>query len=293
MPTKQFLSMGPIGRGIFRARAVVTFAGEFLGSTSKLVPVPSKSDPFRMVGKYQIAGEWMDCRPNPPAGGEVLGLIQVRNGEGRLPRALRSLSEACDAIIGLDDGSSDGTYEVLRSFPKVVLVIRRARTPTPWCHPENETRNLLLRAADVRRPAYCVSLDDDEEFENPGMVRDLLLKLGPPGVRFGVAFMWDSPDTVLTRPLGGGPRLVRARAFRWHPGSVVKSAKLHCGSVPYGNGYWDLPQVRILHWGTLRREDRVRKLEMYARMDPGGRIQGYPYFYLTGKGVFEKVPSRA
>jgi Glycosyl transferase family 2 len=53
----------------------------------------------------------------------LIGITRLRNEELILRDALDYVGNHVDAIIGYDDASTDGTLEILRGHPKVVLVV--------------------------------------------------------------------------------------------------------------------------------------------------------------------------
>ena len=246
---------------------------------------PIKKD-FAAVGSSLIAGYWIPYRSRGVSKGPILGLIQSWNGESRIRKALESLSSVCDQIICLDDGSTDGTVSVMRSFKKVSKIIRRPAQKVPWSHPEPVTRNLLLRAADAVKPIYCLSLDDDEELEDPEAVRELILKMSPPAVHLGVVDLWNREDRARIMLVEGRPRTA-GRVWRWRTNASVRSTYLHCGSLPEVPDFWSLPDIRILHWGLFSPAVRKTKHDRYNRLDPGGAMNGMGYrHFISSNNVF-------
>jgi hypothetical protein len=53
---------------------------------------------------------------------KVIALVPVRNEAWVLEHTLRSLSAFCDAVIVSDQGSTDGSRDICRRFPKVALL---------------------------------------------------------------------------------------------------------------------------------------------------------------------------
>ena len=53
---------------------------------------------------------------------KIIGLVPVRNEAWVLPHSLASLSGFCDVVIVSDQSSDDGSREICRTFPKVVLL---------------------------------------------------------------------------------------------------------------------------------------------------------------------------
>lgn len=95
-------------------------------------------------------------------------IIVTRNRRDELERALHScLIQLGDPeIIVIDDASSDGTPEMVRSrFPRVRLIV----DPTPQGYIVQRNR-----AAHLASGEFLVSIDDDAEFSTPTVVQDTL-----------------------------------------------------------------------------------------------------------------------
>jgi glycosyltransferase involved in cell wall biosynthesis len=66
---------------------------------------------------------------------KIVALVPVRNEAWVLPHSLASLSGFCDVIIVSDQNSDDGSREICRRFPKVVLIEsaeQRISTQVRW-----------------------------------------------------------------------------------------------------------------------------------------------------------------
>jgi hypothetical protein len=141
-------------------------------------------------------------------------------------------------------------------------------------------RNLMLRMADRYEPEFCVSLDDDEEFEDPRAVREYILGTSPSGVVFGLAHLWDREDRARVNHPGTTNPLDRLRAWKWRHGETVPEKRLHGGSAPPRPDAAKKLNLRIIHWGCFDEKDRRQKFEMYNRLDPAGKMNGRDYMHI-------------
>lgn len=103
-------------------------------------------------------------------------VISTKNRRGELARALRSAlgQDAAVEVLVIDDGSTDGTAEMLASEFPAVRVIREARSA-----------GLIVRrnqAADLARTPVLISLDDDAEFTSSATVVQVLVDLEAPRI---------------------------------------------------------------------------------------------------------------
>ena len=206
----------------------------------------------------------------------ILGLLQTFNGQVYIKKCLTSLSIACDEIYVLDDGSTDDTPKILadrKAWPKIKFVTTMPPQKEEWTSGDDFTRNMMLRMADRRKPTYCLSLDDDEELEDPLAVRNTILTTKPSVMIFGLIHLWDREDRARARYIANGRPLDRLRAWRWKRGDVVQDRYLHGGPGPKRppEDHVLRLDLRIIHWGLFKKEDREYKLRMYERVDPEGR----------------------
>jgi glycosyltransferase involved in cell wall biosynthesis len=89
----------------------------------------------------------------------IIAVLVTKNDGEILVNCLTRLSEFCDGIIVTDDGSSDGTAEVLKGFPKVIKVFSN-QPYSKW----NVFRDYNRMLAEVHRiqPEWIISIDADD-----------------------------------------------------------------------------------------------------------------------------------
>ena len=96
----------------------------------------------------------------------LVGITRVRNESLILRDTLDHVSEHVDAIVAYDDASTDGTVDILRSHPKVALVIRNASWESEIVErlsAETRHRGLLLQVARSRLNfEWTLCFDTDE-----------------------------------------------------------------------------------------------------------------------------------
>src|SRR3954462_441992 len=100
-------------------------------------------------------------RRNAMAPATIVCLLPVRNGEADLPGYFASIARFADAVVALDDGSTDGTRRLLRANPLVKLVLENPVRPNYAGWDDAANRNRLLEAAAQLDPAWIMSLDAD------------------------------------------------------------------------------------------------------------------------------------
>ncbi|MDP3701024.1 MAG: glycosyltransferase family 2 protein [Hylemonella sp.] len=146
----------------------------------------------------------------------LVGITRVRNEDGILRDTLDHVGAFVDAIVAFDDASTDATREILRSHPKVAILIQsdhweagiQARLLAETRH-----RGLLLDVVRQRLPCewiYC--FDADERLV--GDVRGFLTAAPRDecdGVRVSLFDAYLTPDDHA--PLGPGNKLCDGRRF--------------------------------------------------------------------------------
>lgn len=101
--------------------------------------------------------------PPRPSNPRIIGLVPARNEEDKVEFALRALSKFTDAIVFLDDCSTDGTVQVVRNLAESCRVEKIIEKPV-WHRDEPGDRNRLLAAGRELGGTHFVVIDADEAF---------------------------------------------------------------------------------------------------------------------------------
>jgi len=99
----------------------------------------------------------------PVSNPKIIGLLPARNEEDKIEFALRALSRFTDAIVFLDDCSTDKTVQVVRGLSEVCRVEEIIEKPV-WHRDEPGDRNRLLAAGRALGGTHFVVIDADEAF---------------------------------------------------------------------------------------------------------------------------------
>lgn len=201
-------------------------------------------------------------------------MMLVKNEANRfLRQMLDSASEYVDEIVILDDNSTDNTYEICASYPKVVKLEKVQGTD--FATNESIPRIHLFEMTKQTNPDWIISLDADEIMEDRFKREIRQIIENPNGMYwFGIMFyhFWHCLTHYridkMWRPSGG------ARIFKYIPGYDYqwRMTRLHCGSLP-SNIFDKFPGVytnyRVKHYGYGDGIERTKqKYYWYIERDP-------------------------
>jgi len=97
-------------------------------------------------------------------------MLRIKDGIFFLKDWLERYESVVDEIVVLDNGSTDGTVEMLEAHPKVVDIVHTVG------YNEGRDKNLMYDHVRLRKPDWCLWLDVDEIFE-PALNRQVLNKM--------------------------------------------------------------------------------------------------------------------
>ena len=217
----------------------------------------------------------------------LVALLPVRNGDRDLPGYLDGVRPFVDAVVALDDGSTDSTRAILDADPLVSTVLTNPQRDSYTGWHDGANRNRLLEAAGAIRPRWILSLDVDERVDE---VEGLALRqfLGD-GALDGLVY-----GLLVFRSFGGfddvDPRGWWVyRVFAWRPDARFPDRRLHFDPIPD-----DVPPsrkvtttLRIRHLAGESIERRTERARKYQEVDPN---QKYGFTYPDLADDVEPVP---
>ena len=127
---------------------------------------------------------------------KIVGLVAARNEENIIGQCLRLLSQFTDAIVYLDDCSTDSSVAVVQSLAEQCRV-ERIITKDRWLRDEPGDRNKMLQAGREIGGTHFIVLDADEAFTSNFLLnhslRDQILSLQPGDtLEFNWIALWKS-----------------------------------------------------------------------------------------------------
>lgn len=202
----------------------------------------------------------------------IVALVPARNAEADLPEYLAQAGRWCDALVALDDGSTDATRAILDAHPLVACVLSNPRRPDFGGWHDGRNRNRLLHAAAALRPHWIVSIDTDERLDadDADALRDLVANDAVPGCAYGFRHyrMWGAGDHD---PAFG----IIWRLFAYRDGLAFPNEALHFDPVPTAipHGARVPTTIRVRHYGAATADRVTARRRKYREADPGGRFR--------------------
>ncbi len=201
-------------------------------------------------------------------------LVPARNAEDLLEGWLTSVRCFADAVIALDDGSTDSTCSILKDDPLVTEVLQNPVRPTYHGWDDLENRQRLVDAALKAGTGWMLFLDADERIDadDGHALRRFLATEALTGFAYGfeVFRMVDDEHHFDPRAMWVYRLFSALDAV-----TPLGSQRLHFVPVPSGisTDKWLQTSIRIQHSGSLTASHRQARFDKYLEADPGKEFQ--------------------
>ena len=196
-------------------------------------------------------------------------LLPVRNGDADLPGWFASVNHFADAVVALDDGSTDGTRALLEAEPRVERLLRRPVRPDHAGWDDAANRSMLLEAAATLQPRWILYLDADERITADDAAALRAFIEGDEALP-GFAYTFLVHRMVGDLDHFDRAELPVARLFAWEPGQRIDGDRLHLVPVPSSipPARWLPTTLRIQHLASLDEARRRARRRKYQEADP-------------------------
>jgi glycosyltransferase involved in cell wall biosynthesis len=214
----------------------------------------------------------------------ILALVPVRDEMRYLPDLLENLKGQVDGVVALDDGSTDGSRELLENHPLVIEL--RTLPPGAQEYMEDGRNHLaLLDAAWDHGADWLLGVDADERLERDFRRRaeaeiDRAEAAGEIALWVPFRQLWGSRDQV--RMDGDWAERRKACLFKADRTARFEKKRLHSIWAPWPppNGDYPIADLRLYHLRTIEEGDRRARAERYKKLDPDRVWQEIGYDHL-------------
>lgn len=199
-------------------------------------------------------------------------LLPARNCADDLPGYFESVGRFADAVVALDDGSTDDTRSVLEGNHLVKRLLTNPRRDDYRGWDDGENRNRLLAAAAQLDPDWVISLDADERIDATDAV----------AMRAFVTGCQERGDAYLLRVFRmidglhyDDDSLWVGRLFPFEHGQSFPTGRLHAVPLPTSipRDRWRRTTFRIQHLSSSTESRRAARFEKYREADPDRTFQ--------------------
>ena len=223
---------------------------------------------------------------------KLTAIMCVKNEEYYLPGFLKHIEKYVDAIVAVDDGSTDNTVAILENHPKCKKVLKLPyHESEDWDEVGN--RKLVIGLAKSIGSDWVLCCDADERFEE-GFLKNIrkLIKSNK-RVCYHVKFremwdnyktyrndgIWDKKEKGILFPLLENMNfcIEQSHHIPWCPKEIRKHKYL---------------DYNLYHFKMLKKEDREARRDLYNKIDPNKVMQkvGYDYLVDTSGIKLKRIP---
>jgi glycosyltransferase involved in cell wall biosynthesis len=200
-------------------------------------------------------------------------LLPARNCADDLLGYFESVARFADAVVALDDGSTDHTGEVLACNPLVRVLLQNRRRAGYRGWDDSANRNRLLAAAADLDPDWIMSLDADERIDptDGAALREFVTN---DAVR-GDAYLFRVFRMIEDLGHYDQSHLWVGRLFAHERGQVFPADRLHFVPLPTSipEDRWRRTTFRIQHLSGLTESRRHARFEKYREVDGARQFQ--------------------
>jgi glycosyltransferase involved in cell wall biosynthesis len=203
---------------------------------------------------------------------KLVAMVRVKDGILFVREWLDVMGKLADEIVVVDNGSTDGTLEILKAHPRVVDIAQTEGFD------EGRDKIMVYEMARRRNPDWCIWLDIDEIFEE-SLTRSHLNNLMNSSIFnkyefrrfhfFSDRFKYEASREAL-RELAYPSRTMWRESLTGY----FNNWKIHNGGIQGIKGFFLISRFRIKHITNLYIEYRTKVYENYIIVDPS-RIEMY------------------
>jgi len=216
---------------------------------------------------------------------KIIAVIAVQNEEKYLPGFFAHLRDYVDGFVVLDDGSTDKTLDIIKQEKKLCKVfVNKPHGPEGWDEKGNRIR-MLQEAKKHGNVVLCCDADERFEINFLHNLRKISLQASEKKQKtFGlhVREIWDNPFQY--RCDGVWDTKSKYILFSLEPHMIFDATMPQKHHIPWYHdtvNEFEILEYNIYHLKMLEHEDRVKRVELYEKLDPEHKMQSIGYAYLV------------
>ena len=203
---------------------------------------------------------------------KLVGTLRIKDQIHTIDNCLSKLSTLVDEIVVLDNGSTDGTLEAYKRYPKIIKILETQGFD------EGRDKIMLHEEAKRRNPDWIIWIDADEVFEHH-FTREVVNKYMSSHfnrVTFRMCNFWLSEKRCRYDNEYYLYTLHPQRSmWRNMESAYFKNLPIHNGDIQGVSGKSYISPYRIKHYGYVYKQKIEEKMKVYAEADktPGRNYQ--------------------
>ena len=215
---------------------------------------------------------------------ELICVMCIHNESLNLEMCIKHLNRYVDKFVIFDDESTDNSVEILKTFPKVVEIIREDQKGEHKWRERHNRETVLRKAKDISKAkeTWVLCIDPDERFEKRFLKNIRSIIKNNPGKAINVHFreLWD--NIYQYRNDGIWNQKSKTLLFPVSEKMTFEYEREH--HIPWI--YKELTEIvyldyNLYHLKMVKNEDREERKNLYNKLDPNKVMQPIGYDYLV------------